>query len=73
MEIKILAKENFISIVKEGVKKPIESVIMIIPCQTPPLFLRTAIALRCFFLQLFLINWVIQVQGVSFYWSYLKS
>ena len=47
---------------REGKKKPIESVIMIIPRRTPPpSFLRTVIALGYFFLRRFLINWVIQV------------
>ena len=36
-------------------KKNIESVIMIIPCRTPPLFLRTVIALGFFFATFFLL------------------
>ena len=49
---------------REGLKKTIESVIMIIPRRTPPpSFLRTEIALGFFFWGWgrFLINWVIQV------------
>ena len=42
-------------------KKPNESVIMIIPRRTPPLFLRTVMAIRYFFCDFFLINWIIQV------------
>ena len=38
---------------REGVKQPIESVIMIIPCWTPPLFLRTVIALGYLFRDIF--------------------
>ena len=46
-------------IVREGVKKTIESVILIIPRLTPSSFLRTVIALGYFFV-LFLSNWVIR-------------
>ena len=44
----------------EGVKKAIESVIMIIPRRIPPpSFLKTVIALGFFFLHIFFfINWV---------------
>ena len=59
----------------KALKKPIESVIMIIPCQTPPLSsLKTVIALRFFFPQHFLINWVFLVcleTHVGYVWNKL--
>ena len=39
---------------REGVKrKPIESLIMIIPCRTPPSFLRSVMALSSYFCDIF--------------------
>ena len=58
-----LQAPNITIMLREGVqKKPIESVIMIIPHRTPPpLFFENCDRLRFFFCDVFLINWVIQV------------
>ena len=57
-----MGREGNVVIFREGVKKKIESVIMIIPCRTtPPSFLRTVIGLGFFFRDVFFINPVSQV------------
>ena len=53
--------DSFINWVSEGKKKHVESVITIIACQTPsPFFVEKCDRLR-FFLDVFLVNWAIQV------------
>ena len=47
---KILLNQDLI---REGFKKTIESVIMIIPHRTPPTFFRTVISFRIYFLRCF--------------------
>ena len=56
-------------IIREGLKN-IESVIMIIPCRTPPtpLFFENCDHLRLFFLRCFLIIWIIQVCLETHFW-----
>ena len=56
---KLFFSTFFKNLLREGFKKTIESVIMIIP--PPPRFCKTVIALRFFFSRRFLLNWVIRV------------
>ena len=56
------------SILLGKVKKNIESVIMIIPRRTPPLFFENCDRLRFFVGDVFFINWVIQVCLEKHFW-----